>query len=146
MKHLPGRSLASIGILLVALGSIGCPKPAETPTPAPSAEPTEMGVTVRLVVPTGTDPEKVELKASAGTDHIRWKNETTQDRTIHFKVDWPFMESSGDFIVAAGATSPWYTLDAGKVAGGGRSFPYEVIPTLTGSGEAPDDPDISGQP
>jgi len=105
-----------------------------------------MGVVVNLVEHTGTDPEKPELRAAAGPDHIRWSNPTSVDRKIHFTVDWPFMETSGDITVAPGAKSPWFTLDPAKVSGGGEPFPYQVSPPLATPTDGPDEPEVSGMP
>lgn len=142
-----------LSAVALAILVAGCPgggggggsSPTPTPTPTAPAS-TESGVTVKLVEHTGTDPEHPELHASTDANHIRWSNVTAVDRKIHFSVDWPFMEASGDITVAPGAMSAWYTLDPAKVSGGGKSFPYTVSPTLVLPTDGPDAPEISGQP
>ena len=137
----------ALGILATGGGCTPSTPTTSTSTPSPTPVPTEMGVTVRLVQLKGCDPEKPELKASTDVNHIRWSNETTADRKVHFTADWPFMETNGDITVAAGAKSAWFTLDPAKVSGGGKPFPYQVTPTLAKDpGEGPDEPSISGQP
>ena len=140
------RRWTTWGCALLALFLTGCPASPPDDEPTPSPVPTEMGVTVRLVESTGSDPEKPEMSASVGPDHIRWSNETSKDRTIHFTADWPFLETSADFVVPAGKKSAWYSLDPSKVSGGGKPFPYEITDPLTSPGEAPDEPSISGMP
>src|SRR5436309_5082722 len=102
MRRTSSHWIAMFAVLTLALVSAGCPKTPPSPpaSPSPTPVPTEMGVVVNLVEHTGTDPEKPELRAAAGPDHIRWSNPTSVDRKIHFTVDWPFMETSGDITVA----------------------------------------------
>lgn len=151
MRHSGLSWTPMLGLLVLAVLTSGCPgsTPSTTTTSSPSPTPvrTEMGVIVRLVDHTGTDPEKPELSGSTGTDHIRWSNETSVDRKIHFTVDWPFMEASGDITVTPGAKSAWFTFDPAKVSGGGKPFPYEVYPPLASAPtDGPDEPQVSGEP
>lgn len=153
MKHAWLRhSTILLSVLVLALLAAGCPGPTPSPSsdssPSPStATPSgESGFTVRLTEQDGTEPEKPEMSASADNNHIRWSNETTVTRKIHFSVDWPFLETSGDISVAPAAKTAWYTLDPAKFTSGGRPFPYEVDPPLTPPVTGPEEPAISGQP
>lgn len=141
--------IACVAALVVAVQLAGCgEKKGENPPPPVLPERVEMGITV-LITPEGIpnlDHFKVTLSKGVkpNQDHMRWRNQSGQKITIHFKSGWPFLGSvTGDrFDLEDGALSAWYTISPSATLG--ASYDYELIPTP--GTPAPTDPSVSAEP
>ena len=98
--------------------------------------------TVNLVPPEGPD-DAPSLSVSRG-DQIRWNNQDSIPHTLTFGT-WIFQEPTGpNIVVAAGATTGWYTIAPGTTW---TVYAYGISPAFPGSsGGAPDPPQVSADP
>jgi len=141
LNRLAARLISGAVALVLVLLVAGCwCKPC--PPATALVKGVELGVTVRLSPgQTNANPTEVHLSKTSGADHVRWVNETSEQRTLRFPI-WPFMGPKADIVLVAGETSPWYTMDPNAAV---RSYFYQIDPPLVGPGP-PTEPSINEKP
>lgn len=97
-------------------------------------------VTIHLSDPDGPDNSDPTLMVPR-KDKIRWKNDSSQTRTLTFAV-WIFEKAAQSIVVKPKKHSRWFTIAAGTPYP--ATYGYQIDPDFLGTqGTVPDPPQVS---